>query len=91
MLNVQICFSTIDLHSFFFFLIEFIVLILQELLRLWIKLQYQADQSTDRFISSLWAVAKVSLTTEQLLYIIDAVREEVRFIFIDYDISLYNI
>ena len=51
--------------------------LLQELLRLWIRLQYQADGDQDRFISSLWAVAKVSHSTKQLLFIIDAVREQV--------------
>ncbi|XP_070193168.1 pneumococcal serine-rich repeat protein-like [Littorina saxatilis] len=49
----------------------------KELLRLWIKLQYQADCDRDRdFISSLWAVAKLSQSTEQLLFVIDGVREQ---------------
>ena len=57
--------------------IAHVFFVFQELLRLWIRLQYQEDQDQDRFISSLWAVAKVSHSTEQLLFIIDAVREQV--------------
>lgn len=48
----------------------------KELLRIWLQHQYRADQDQDRFISSLWAVAKVSHCTEQLLFIIDGVKEQ---------------
>ncbi|XP_076469471.1 uncharacterized protein LOC143299863 [Babylonia areolata] len=60
----------------------------KELLQLWIRLQYQADQDQDRFIASLWAVAKVSHSTEQLLLIIDAVREQCGDTFLQFCLDL---
>ncbi|XP_067685185.1 uncharacterized protein [Haliotis asinina] len=48
----------------------------KELLTLWIRHQYLADSDQDKFLSSVWAVAKLSRSTEQIGLIIDGVREE---------------
>lgn len=48
----------------------------QELLKLWIHHQYLDDKDEERFLDSIWAVAKVSRTTEQIGVLIDGVRKE---------------
>ncbi|ESO84347.1 hypothetical protein LOTGIDRAFT_168791 [Lottia gigantea] len=47
-----------------------------ELFKLWIKHQYMVDEEEDKFISNLWAIAKLSRTTEQIVLIIDLIREK---------------
>ena len=49
----------------------------QELLKLWIHHQYLDDKDEERFLESIWAVAKVSRSTEQIGVLIDGVRKEV--------------
>ena len=50
---------------------------MQDLLRVWIDLQFQEDD----FVHYIWQVAKLSNSTEHMLLIIDAVRDQVSFVF----------
>ncbi|KAH9510179.1 hypothetical protein Btru_043656 [Bulinus truncatus] len=48
----------------------------KELLRLWIRQQLLVDREQDRFKDSVWAMAKLSQSTEQIVIFIDVLREE---------------
>ncbi|XP_045164580.2 uncharacterized protein LOC123528704 [Mercenaria mercenaria] len=48
----------------------------QELLKLWIHHQYLADKDEERFLDSIWTVAKVCRDTEQIGVLIDGVKKE---------------
>ncbi|XP_052781831.1 LOW QUALITY PROTEIN: uncharacterized protein LOC128218256 [Mya arenaria] len=48
----------------------------QELLKLWIHHQYLADKDEERFLESIWTVAKVCRDTEQIGTLIDGVKKE---------------
>jgi len=56
----------------------FIPLCFQELLKLWIHHQYVADKDKERFLESIWTVAKVCRDTEQIGVLIDGVNREVK-------------
>ncbi|KAL5013556.1 hypothetical protein ScPMuIL_007826 [Solemya velum] len=47
-----------------------------DLLKLWIRHQYLVDQDREKFKASIWAVAKVSIETEQIGSLIDALKRE---------------
>ena len=51
---------------------------LQELLRLWIQHQSVVDSDKEQFKSSVWQMAKLSQSTEQIAFFIDVMRQEVR-------------
>lgn len=46
-------------------------------MKLWIHHQYLADKDEERFLDSIWTVAKVCRDTEQIGVLIDGVRKEV--------------
>lgn len=46
------------------------------LLKLWIRLQYLVDGDLDKFSDSIWAIAKLSQHTEQITFLVEALREE---------------
>ncbi|XP_055883589.1 uncharacterized protein LOC106054163 [Biomphalaria glabrata] len=48
----------------------------KELLRLWIRQQLLVDREQDQFKESVWAMAKLSQSTEQIVIFIDVLREE---------------
>ncbi|GAB1598880.1 hypothetical protein Ahia01_000165200 [Argonauta hians] len=48
------------------------------LLKLWIRLQYLVDGDLDKFSDSVWAIAKLSQHTEQITFLVESLREEVR-------------
>ncbi|RUS74743.1 hypothetical protein EGW08_017494, partial [Elysia chlorotica] len=48
----------------------------KELLRMWIRHQLLVDREHDQFKDSIWAMAKLSHSTEQIVIIIDVLREE---------------
>ena len=49
----------------------------QELLKLWIRHQFIVDQDKEKFLESVWAVAKLSILTEQILLMVTALHREV--------------
>ncbi|KAK3605793.1 hypothetical protein CHS0354_002404 [Potamilus streckersoni] len=65
----------------------------QDLLKLWIRLQYLADKDQEKFLDSIWAVAKVSRVTEQIGTLIDTVKKECGFTFFQLyvDLCIYAI
>ncbi|XP_060069168.1 uncharacterized protein LOC132549268 [Ylistrum balloti] len=48
----------------------------QELLKLWIRHQYIADHNKEKFLDSVWAIAKLSLTTQQILLLVSGLQRE---------------
>ena len=44
---------------------------------MWIHHQYLADKDEERFLDSIWTVAKVCRDTEQIGVLIDGVKKEV--------------
>ncbi|XP_033746396.1 uncharacterized protein LOC117331673 isoform X2 [Pecten maximus] len=48
----------------------------QELLKLWIRHQYIADHNKEKFLDSVWAIAKVSLSTQQILLLVSGLQRE---------------
>ncbi|CAL1541781.1 unnamed protein product, partial [Lymnaea stagnalis] len=48
----------------------------KELLRLWIRQQLLVDREQDQFKESVWAMAKLSQSTDQIVIFIDVLREE---------------
>ncbi|CAG5136261.1 unnamed protein product, partial [Candidula unifasciata] len=54
----------------------------KELLRLWIRHQLLVDREQDQFKESVWAMAKLSQSTEQIVIFIDVLREECGEIFL---------
>ena len=54
-----------------------LILISKELLRLWIRHQFAVDRDKDQFKESVWAMAKLSQSTEQIAFFIDVLRQEV--------------
>lgn len=62
-------------------------MVYQELLKLWIHHQYLADKDEERFLDSIWTVAKVCRDTEQIGVLIDGVKKEVLlFVFVSFDL-----
>ncbi|XP_021341265.1 uncharacterized protein LOC110442129 isoform X2 [Mizuhopecten yessoensis] len=48
----------------------------QELLKLWIRHQYIADHNKEKFLDSVWAIAKLSLCTQQILLLVSGLHRE---------------
>ncbi|XP_069141478.1 mucin-17-like isoform X2 [Argopecten irradians] len=48
----------------------------QELLKLWIRHQYIADHNKEKFLDSVWAIAKLSLSTQQILLLVSGLQRE---------------
>ncbi|XP_041347807.1 uncharacterized protein LOC121367599 [Gigantopelta aegis] len=48
----------------------------KDLLKLWIRHQYLADRDKEKFLKSVWAIAKLSSATNQILLMIDALKLE---------------
>lgn len=57
-------------------------------MKLWIHHQYLADKDEERFLESIWIVAKMCRDTEQIGVLIDGVKKEVKPVFTVFDILL---
>lgn len=54
----------------------------QKLLQMWIKYQSMEDKDRDKFLDSVWAIAKISSSTDQVNQLVTGLVKKVRVILV---------
>lgn len=71
LINRQLC-DKLDLSPFGLF---------QKLLQMWIKYQSMEDKDREKFLDSVWAIAKISSSTDQVNQLVTGLVKKVRVIY----------
>lgn len=59
-----------------------VFVLFQKLLQMWIKYQSMEDKDRDKFLDSVWAIAKISSSTDQVNQLVTGLVKKVRVIYV---------